>query len=447
MDGCEAPAPGTVSPKTDWPKPRYTLESGGQRRWRAAARSTNLEPHRRTANPITARSTAVVSEMTTRLYYTDSYLTDFDARVVERSDDGRRIYLDRTAFYPTSGGQPFDMGTLGAAAVLDVIDEGDRIAHVLSTPLDGDSASGHVDWERRFDHMQQHSGQHLLSAVFADRFGLATVSVHFGRDICTLDLDVTSLDRGRLAEAEAYANALVFENRALSVSFEDAATATGLRKAPDRSGTLRIVTIDGIDRSACGGTHVRATGEIGPILVTGVDRIRDSTRVEFLCGHRALRRARADVDAMAGVAQAFSAAPAEVPALAQAQAERLRNADATIKKLTGELATYRARARYDAATPDASGVRRIVERRASGSLDDLRPIAQAMTELPKAIFIGVVEAPPVVLVAASDDSGFDAGRALKSALAAAGGRGGGSARMAQGTVPTPELLARVVESL
>ena len=158
--------------------------------------------------------------MTLRLYYTDAYLRDFDADIVERADDGRRIYLDRTAFYPTSGGQLFDTGSLDGIAVVDVVDEGERVAHLLTGPLTGDRARGAVDWDRRFDHMQQHSGQHLLSAVVHQLFGHATLSVHFGRETSTLDLDAPAIDHARLVEAESRANRLVVENRPVVVSFE-----------------------------------------------------------------------------------------------------------------------------------------------------------------------------------------------------------------------------------
>ncbi len=144
------------------------------------------------------------AQMTERLYYTDAYLRSFDARVVDRAKDGRTIYLDRTAFYPTSGGQPFDTGTLGGVAVADVVDEGERIAHVLAAPAPAsDTVHGEIDWTRRFDNMQQHTGQHLLSAIFADRFKLETVSVHFGAESSTLDLDTESLSPRTLLDGRA----------------------------------------------------------------------------------------------------------------------------------------------------------------------------------------------------------------------------------------------------
>ena len=389
--------------------------------------------------------------MTSRLYYTDSYLTAFDANIADLSADGTRVYLDRTAFYPTSGGQPFDVGTLGGLHVTDVIDEDDRVAHVLAAPLSGrvlgDSVRAEIDWQRRFGHMQQHTGQHLLSAVFADLFGYDTVSVHFGADRSSLDLDVGALDADRLGEVERRANEIVWENRPVTVGFEDSATATGLRKPPPREGTLRIVTIEQLDRSACGGTHVRATGEIGAITLRGTERVRKQTRVEFLCGARVIRQARADFEALSAIALLVKASIAEAPALVASQSAELREAISVRKRLEGELAVHDARARYEATSPTANGARVAIVRRESGSLEEVRPLALAFAELPRAVFIASVASPATVLVAASDDAGINAGALLKAALSAAGGRGGGSPRLAQGTVPTADALDTIVSSV
>lgn len=386
--------------------------------------------------------------MTTRLYYTDAYRTAFEANVVDASDDGMRIYLSETAFYPTSGGQPHDLGTLGGAPVVDVVDEDERIAHVLGAPITtrGGAISGTINWTRRFDHMQQHTGQHLLSAVFEDLFGYKTVSVHFGPDSSTLDLDAEALSREQLLAAEARANAIVAEARPVSVTFEDAASAAGLRKASERSGTLRIVSIDGIDRSACGGTHVRTTAEIGAVLVRSTEKVRKATRVEFLCGERAVRRARRDYEILNGIAASLSASIDDVAPLVASQTERAKESDSARKKLEKELAGFRLRERYDAAAPDAAGVRTIVVRDAA-TMDDVKTLAQAAFALPRVVVVGALEAPPSVFIAASEDSGVDAGKLLKERLAAAGGRGGGSPRMAQGSVPDRAALDGVVEAL
>jgi alanyl-tRNA synthetase len=388
--------------------------------------------------------------VTSRLYYTDAYLREFDARLVAADDDGHRVELDRTAFYPTSGGQPFDTGRLGDVPVVDVVDEGERIVHLLERPLavrPGATVLGSIDWTRRFDHMQQHTGQHVLSAVFSDRFGLETVSVHFGAATSTLDLAVGALAAEQLAEAETLANAVVFENRRVTVAFEDAARATGLRKPTDRSGEIRIISIDGVDRSACGGTHVRATGEIGAILLRHTERIRQETRVEFMCGGRAIHRAHADYDALARVAQLFTAPLDEVPDLAAAQLAELKDARSALRRLDTELARYRAAELHGAATPDASGIRRIVERRPAGAADELRALGHRLAELPRVVFVGAVEAPPVLVLAASEDSGVDAGALLRRVLAEVGGRGGGSPRIAQGTVPDSELIQKAIDAI
>ena len=389
--------------------------------------------------------------MTSRLYYTDSYATTFAGRITDVSADRQRVYLDQTAFYPTSGGQLFDVGSLGGATVADVIDEDERIAHVLAAPLSGhavgDTVRGEVDWQRRFDHMQQHTGQHLLSAVFADLFGYETVSVHFGADRSSLDLDVGAIDAARLGKAEQRANQIVWENRTVSVAFEDSAIATGLRKPPPRAGMLRIVTIEGLDRSACGGTHVRATGEIGAITLRGSERVRKQTRVEFLCGARVIRQARADFDALSTIALSVKASMAEAPALVAAQSSELREATAARKKLESELAVHEARALYDATAPTAGGVRVAVVRRETGSLEELRPLAMAFAGSSRAVFIASVASPARVLVAAAGDAGVDAGGVLKTALTAAGGRGGGSSRLAQGTVPNASALESLVSAI
>ncbi len=379
--------------------------------------------------------------MTERLYYTDSYLREFEARVVDRADDGRRIYLDRTAFYPTSGGQPFDTGWLGGVEVRDVAEEDDRIVHLLAAPLAQDSVRGEVDWVRRFDHMQQHTGQHLLSAVIEDLFGYATVSVHFGRETSTLDLDSESFTAEQAIAAEDRANAVAVENRAVEVSFEDAATAAGLRKATSREGTLRIVTIRDLDRSACGGTHVRATGEIGAILLGRTERVKKQIRLEFLCGGRAVRRARADRELLVRLAGPLSAAPEELPALLDAQRAELKDTAAARRAAEEELDRYRSRELYEAATQGPSGIRTIVVRAEPGGLDRLKSLARSVTALPGAVFIGAIVEPPTALLATSEDSGIDAGTALKRALGEVGGRGGGNQRMAQGSVPAPALEA------
>jgi alanyl-tRNA synthetase len=385
--------------------------------------------------------------MTERLYYTDSYLREFHASVVERADDGRRAYLDRTAFYPTSGGQPFDTGRLGGIEVTDVVDEGGRIAHVLSGPLAEGPTVGQVDWPRRFDHMQQHTGQHLLSAVLADLFGYQTISVHFGEDTSTLDLETSKLTQEQLEWAEERANEIVVENRPVNVSFEEAGSAGELRKLSDRGGTLRVITIRDIDRSACGGTHVRATGEIGPVLVRKAERVRKGIRVEFLCGGRAVRRARADHELLLLLAGKFTSSAQELPQLVEAQRQELKEANSARREVQAALDLCRARELYQGAAPDASGIRKVVVRETGEPIEALRGLAQAYASMPMAIFVGAAATPPAVVLATSADAGVDAAGLLRSLLATVGGRGGGSTTLAQGIVPGRPQLETIVASL
>jgi alanyl-tRNA synthetase len=386
--------------------------------------------------------------MTERLYYSDSYLRRFRATVVS-CDGAGRVSLDRTAFYPDSGGQPHDEGTLGGLKVVDVIDEDERIVHVVEGELAaGAQVDGVIDWTRRFDHMQQHSGQHLLSAVFEELFGYKTLSFHMGAEASTIDLSAESLEPGQVKAAEERVNGLVCENRPLAVSFEDAAGAQGLRKESGRSGLLRIVTIDGCDRSACGGTHVRATGEIGPVILRKVERVRGTARLEFVCGLRAVRRVRAEYAALSAVARLFSASPEETPALVAALQEQAKETDKARRKLALEAAGFRGKALYEECAADARGRRTYTERRAAGALDEeARAVALSFCAQPQAVYIAASANPPSVMLVVSADSGLHAGNVLKEALAQAGGRGGGSAQAAQGSLPSAEAVEAVLGRL
>lgn len=380
--------------------------------------------------------------MTERLYYHDSYLTRFRARVVDASPDHTRVYLDRTAFYPTSGGQPFDTGTLGGAAVVDVIDEGERIAHLTASPVEDVEVEGVIDQARRFDHMRQHSGQHLLSAVFIQLLDAPTVSFHLGAETCTIDIQRDALTANDVRAVEKRANELVLENLPVTVAFREAAAGLGLRKPAERAGEIRVVSIAELDHSACGGTHVRATGEIGPILIRKLDRIRGIVRVEFLCGLRAVLRARGDFEALAAVSRALSCPLDEAPLLVAAQQERLQSAEKTRARLAAELARIEGRELWRDTPPRPSG-RRVAIRTVPGFTGEVRAMALSFVAGPASCFIAVTEDPPGILLATSAGSGIHAGNVLKAALARHGGRGGGNAALAQGSGPSKEALEKV----
>jgi len=375
--------------------------------------------------------------MTERLYYNDCYLREFQARVVEVSDDGRRVWLDRTAFYPSSGGQPFDTGMLGGVAVRDVVDEDERVAHVLDAPIPAGEVSGEVDWTRRFDHMQQHTGQHLLSAVFEDLYGISTVSFHMGAVLSTIDVSAATLDPKQIERVEERCAEIVAEARPVLITFADAADDLGLRKASERTGTLRIVAIDGLDRSACGGTHVRSTAEIGPIEIRKLEKIRGTMRVEFVCGLRALRAVRSDFRLLSEISRTLSAPFEDIPGLITAQIEKAKALEKSCARLSMELAKREGGELHAATAPGEDGIRRVVY---DGAIDDaVRTRAQAFVAGGKAEFLAVSDDPASVLLAVSADSGVHAGNRVKEAVTSAGGRGGGNQTLAQGSVPAAAL--------
>lgn len=283
---------------------------------------------------------------TTRLYYEDAYLLEFDADVVERREhEGRpAVALDRTAFYPESGGQPWDQGTLGGAAVLEVLDLDGTILHVLDRPVEGARLHGRVDWLTRFDHMQQHTGQHVLSQAFWEVLEGETRSFHLGPEVSTLEIGLAAASDADLDRVEDRANAVVWEDRAVKTYYvpEDRIGEVPLRRPPKKSGLLRVVEVDGFDFSACGGTHVRRTGEIGLIRVGPAEKIRGNLRFDFLCGARALRDYRAKDRAVRRLGASFSCAPTEAPSQVEKLAAEHKALKKRARKLEERLAAYEA---------------------------------------------------------------------------------------------------------
>lgn len=376
---------------------------------------------------------------TNRLYYQDCYLSNFPARVVDSADDGRRVYLESTAFYPDSGGQPHDSGVLGDQAVVGVIDEGDRIAHVLAGPLHSGSMEGRIDWHRRYDHMQQHTGQHLLSAVLVELFDAQTLSFHMGAEVSSIELSLKELTESQIEEAERRANAIVWEARPVSIQFEDAETAQGLRKASGRTGTLRIIEICGLDRSACGGTHVRSTAELGPIQILRSERVRGNVRAEFVCGGRGLRYAKQEHRTLAELSRIASTAVDKLPEYLATLKDRLAETEKSSQRLASELGRREGEQAYRDAVASGDGIRRWTVQ--VQTIDEpVRAKAQAFAKFPKALALITGMEPPGVLVACSLDAGMNAGAILKQALSRVGGRGGGSATLAQGGLPDQAVL-------
>jgi alanyl-tRNA synthetase len=374
--------------------------------------------------------------VTERLYYTDSHLATFEGTVVETGDLAGRpfVVLDRSVFYPTTGGQPHDTGTLGGRRVVDVVDrEADgAVLHVLDGALAvGASVPGVIDWPRRLDHMQQHTGQHVLSAAFLRTCGIPTVSFHLGVESSTIDLNGTP-DVEAIAQAELEANRAIWEDRAVSVRFvsaEEAATLP-LRKEPVRSGTLRLVEIDGVDLSACGGTHVTRTGAIGSIAVQSWERYKGGTRVSFACGGRAVAAFRASRDQVAATVRLLSIQPAELPeAVGRLQAD-LKEARSEIRTLTAQLAAFEA-GELSRAAEDVHGARLVCQVMDGRDAAALKALAQAITARAGYAVALVGSSPLVVVVARSADVKADAAQVVRAMVERFGGRGGGRAEAAQ----------------
>jgi len=378
--------------------------------------------------------------MTDRLYYTDPYLREFDATIVRVAADGDRIVvaLDRTAFYPTSGGQPFDIGTLGELPVVDVFDADDGgVSHVVTAGasaalVEGAVAHGVVDWRRRFDHMQQHTGQHVLSAAFDKLFDARTVSFHLGAEVATIDLS-RELSPADITAVESEANRIVWEDRPVTIRFVDAEEAARLplRKEPQRGGTLRLIEVESFDLSACGGTHVSRTGAIGIIAIARWERFKGGQRIEFLCGGRALRRMRESRDVITGGVRLLSVLPAELPATIQRLQAEAKDQKRTIAALQEELARFRATEL--AATAETTNAGRLVLRSVAMDADGLKSLASAIVGQPGHVVVLVSASRPAVAVAArsSDVAAVSAQKIVAALTAQFGGRGGGRAELAQ----------------
>jgi len=364
--------------------------------------------------------------MTDRLYLRDPYLRSFRARVVEMRDlDGKpAAVLDQSAFYPEGGGQPGDRGTLGGVRVLDTQERGGAVLHVVERPVQGE-VEAQIDWDRRFDHMQQHHGQHLLSAAF-DKAGAPTVSFHLGERTCTIDLDA-SLSRIDLAAAETAANQSIWRDLpvvARDFTGEERARLP-LRKEPVKGD--RVVVVEGVDASPCGGTHPARTGEVGCIAILKAQRWGEGkARVEFVCGARAVKLLHEASGAAAAAAEALKCAPAD---LAQTASRIAAESQARRKSAEALLADL---AKLEAAQLRAKGnpVVAKVERGAAFA----RAVAQAVTaEGATALIASIEDGRAHLVFGRPKGPGPAMGAILKEALALLGGKGGGGAEFAQGS--------------
>jgi alanyl-tRNA synthetase len=400
--------------------------------------------------------------MTERLYYNDSFLKEFDATVLSCAKDGDRfrVVLDRTAFYPTSGGQPSDTGTLGDARLVEALDDETSqsakpdVLHFTDHAVSVGPIHGKIDWERRFDHIQQHTGQHLLSATFIELFHMPTVSFHLGRETSTIDVTGANLDAKQMEAAERRTNEIIFEDRAVNIHYGTAEelAAAGVRKQVDREGVLRAIEIEGFDRQPCGGTHVARTGQVGMILLRRLEKVKQNWRVEFVCGYRAARAARTDATSLGEAARLLSCGPGEVPTMVARALEERQEGHRARQRLTGELADVQALMVLTTARPagkpgDPGIVLRVLD---EPDASYARMLATKVVEHGRVRALIGTRGGHVIFAQSVGLDG-DMNALLRESLAAAGGKGGGSKDFAQGSISeagrVEEILAKAADKL
>jgi alanyl-tRNA synthetase len=408
--------------------------------------------------------------MTKRLYYDSSETHEFDSVVEEvvppTAEQSRpAVILRETAFYPTSGGQVHDTGwlTLEGAERLRVTEVADaedgRILHYLQAPakmpLAGIRVLGSIDPERRREHMQQHSGQHVLSAAFIELYQMPTVSFHMAEDYCSIDLTTPAVTSEQMVGAEKRANQIVFENRPVVIRYVSRADAEklGLRKPPaTERDELRIVSVEDFDVSACGGTHVRATGQIGSILLRKSEKVRQGTRVEFVCGDRAVRMARRDYSALSEAAALFSTKLWDVPEQIHKSFEDTKLLRKQKDDALDQLAGFMASAALHS-EPEKNGHKLVVKVFSDRDINFTKLFAQKVTRAatPAIALAASTLDPPGAVFAQTPGGAADMGALLKQVLSSVGGRGGGSRDFAQGGVPAgcdiEQLLRQAADTI
>jgi len=390
---------------------------------------------------------------TRRLYYDDSYQREFSAQVlscepeVHGATPAWAVVLDCTALYPTSGGQPHDLGKLGDANVIDVRDDEEHIVHVLDREVPLGSIAGCVDWARRLDHMQQHTGQHLLSAMFQERYGRPTVSFHLGNEVCTIDVRGPEPTQDILEGAERAANLIISEDRPITARYGTARefTELGVRKEVQREGILRAIEIEGADLQPCGGTHVKSTAQIGVVLVRRCTKMRQDWRVEFVCGRRAARVARHDFQVLHNSAELLGAAAEDVPIAVQRAINERDGHFKTAKWLLQRLAELEAAAALATMKRDGNGLRVIARTFDEASQPEyLNHFATQLAKSEKTVALLSQSGDGHLLFAQHPGAGKDMNALLKQVLAQVPGKGGGTRDFARGKLNDAAQAERAI---
>lgn len=391
---------------------------------------------------------------TERLYYNDSHLIEFEACVTATTDrvsGWTALTLDRTAFYPTGGGQPSDTGTIDGVQVIECIDDEENgVLHVIQgrAPEVGAVVNGRIDWPRRLDHMQQHTGQHILSQAFITLFDAPTRSFRVLSDICEIDVEINNPTNELVERAVELANNVIWEDREITIKTvtRDEAAELPLRKDPSRKGELRLIEIQGFDLTPCGGTHAYRTGEVGMIAVRSWERAKGLTRIEFAAGTRALADYRRANKTARAVAALFSSGRDDAPKLTARMLEENKELRHRVRALEAIAATVEAEELYRKTEPGSDAVRIVAEVLAGRDPESLKHLAVALISHPQTIaLLGSRDKETARLVfARSEDASGDMNALMREACALLDGRGGGKPDLAQGGGKKIERLSEAI---
>jgi len=381
--------------------------------------------------------------LTKRLYHQDSYLKEFKAKVLKKIkiDNQPAVVLNETAFYPTSGGQPYDVGVIQDVPVVEVVEEGDEIIHILKEELKEEINSeviGKIDWERRFDHMQQHLGQHILSGALIEIYGAETVSFHLGEKVCTLDIAKEKITEEEVKKTEECANEIIFNNRPVKCYFlegEEELKRLNLRKMPDRKGKIRIIEVENFDLSACGGTHCRTTGEVGLIKITKWEKRGEKIRLEFICGWRAWGDYFRKNELIKNISNKLTIKDSELGEAIDRMLEEQKEIRKELKEFKEKLQEYDARNLINESSLVDDGIKIINKVFEEKNFQEVMGLGQKIINLDDNVVVlaGIKNKGEgaKILFACSGGLNFDMNRLIKEAGKFIEGRGGGTPNFAQ----------------
>jgi alanyl-tRNA synthetase len=393
-----------------------------------------------------------------KIYYHDQYKRTFTSMLIKQDkDEDGRFYavLEKTAFYPTGGGQPHDTGTLNGVYVNDVEEVDGEIRHFIEQPIDvHNSIVGEIDWDRRYDHMQQHSGQHILSAAFEDMFGYKTVSFHLGKEICTIDLEISNLSEEDTDQAEALANKIILENRPIETKWvtKEELLNYSLRKELSVSENIRLVIIPNFDYNGCGGTHPKSTGEVGSIKILDWEKQKKKIRVHFVCGNRVINQLHEKQKVIKGLTTVLNSPQEHMNEAATRLVQHSKELVKTIDELKNEILQYEAKDLI--VNVQQNNERKIVhvifKNRPISELQQLARAIACMANDVLVLFISENEDKLQLVCSCGKDLDGNMNQLLKEVLPSINGKGGGNPSLAQGggerTMPADQLMKELIKA-